>query len=108
MTGAAPSTPAPPDAVRLDIWLWRARFFKTRGAAATLVGKRGVRVQRAGAKQKTQKAGWRVRVGDVLTFAAPAGLRCVRVADLGRRRGPPAEARALYAEVSENRESGDA
>lgn len=110
MSVAAPhQTASPPsDCARLDVWLWRARFFKTRGTAAAFVGKRGVRVLRAGAKQKTSKAGWRVRVGDVLTFAAPVGLRCVRVEGLGKRRGPPAEARMLYVDVSQSGKGDDA
>ncbi len=88
------------DAARLDIWLWRARFFKKRSDAGAFVSKRGVRVARhGGAPNKVTKPGFRIRAQDVLTFARSGRTICVRVAGLGVRRGPAAEARTLYDEI---------
>ncbi|TVQ58564.1 MAG: RNA-binding S4 domain-containing protein [Rhodobacteraceae bacterium] len=77
--------------VRLDVWLWRARFFRTRTLAAKAVAG-GVRVNGA----RTDKPSACVRPGDVLTFVDGAGVRVAEVAALGARRGPAAEARSLY------------
>ena len=86
---------------RLDIWLWCARVAKTRGACTRLVAAGSVRVNR----QPTEKPHARVRPGDVLTLALGSPergvVRVLRVLALGDRRGPAAEARGLYEEVSE-------
>ena len=85
------SAPEPAsDGLRLDKWLWQARFFKTRALAAQLVGKRRVRINQA----IVTKAHHRIRPGDVLTFPQGAVVRVVRVVDLGSRRGPAREAQA--------------
>jgi ribosome-associated heat shock protein Hsp15 len=78
--------------LRLDKWLWHARFFKSRSQAASFCGGGRVRLNR----RPIEKASAAVRVGDVLTFAHASGIRVVRVRALGARRGPPAEAKALY------------
>ncbi len=57
------------DACRIDVWLWRARFFKTRSLAAHIVEDGGVRVSRGGARTPIDKPSRAVRPGDVLTFA---------------------------------------
>ncbi len=84
------------DAIRADVWLWRARFFKTRSLAARFVEEGRVRVTRAGQETRLDKPARPVRVGDELVFAVGGRLSAVRVEALGERRGPPAEARALY------------
>jgi ribosome-associated heat shock protein Hsp15 len=84
-----------PDSLRLDKWLWRARFFKTRTLAARAVSE-GVRVNGA----RTQKPSAAVRPGDVLTFALGPRVRVIEIVALGERRGPAAEAQALYADRS--------
>lgn len=84
------------DACRIDVWLWRARFFKTRSLAARIVEDGGVRLQRGGARAPVDKPSRAVRCGDVLTFAQGAKWVAVRVEALGERRGPAAEARELY------------
>jgi ribosome-associated heat shock protein Hsp15 len=90
------SAPEPAsDGLRLDRWLWQARFFKTRALAAQLVGKRRVRINQA----IVTKAHHRIRPGDVLTFPQGAAIRVVRVVDLGSRRGPAREAQRLYEEI---------
>lgn len=83
--------------LRLDTWLWHARLAKTKAACARLVEAGGFRLNR----QPVTKAHARLRVGDVLTFAWQEEVRVWRVLDLGERRGPASEARALYEEVGE-------
>ena len=80
---------------RLDKWLWRARFFKTRTLAAKACTAGHVR---SGGSAIT-KSHHRVRVGDVLTFAQGRYIRVVKVLALGARRGPALEARALYGDL---------
>ena len=81
---------------RADVWLWRARFFKTRSLAAKFVDEGKVRLTRAGAESRIDKCARPVRVGDQLVFAVGGRLIAVAVEALGERRGPPAEARTLY------------
>jgi ribosome-associated heat shock protein Hsp15 len=83
-------------ALRLDKWLWHARFLKTRSLATRLVNGGRVRLNR----RVIDKAAALVRPGDVLTFGLGPSVRVVRVLALGARRGPPAEARALYEDLS--------
>jgi ribosome-associated heat shock protein Hsp15 len=84
------------DACRIDVWLWRARFFKTRSLAAHIVEDGGVRLSRGGARTPIDKRSRAVRRGDVLTFAQGPRWLAVRVEALGARRGPAPEARTLY------------
>ena len=82
---------------RVDVWLWRARLFKTRSLAAQFVEAGRVRRTRLGVEQRLDKASRTVRPGDVLVFAVGGRVWTIRVAAVGVRRGPPSEARALYA-----------
>ncbi|MGC9956588.1 RNA-binding S4 domain-containing protein [Roseiarcus sp.] len=84
------------DACRIDVWLWRARFFKTRSLAARVIEDGGVRLTRGGARSPVDKPSRAVRPGDVLAFAQGQKWVAVRVEALGVRRGPATEARALY------------
>ena len=84
------------DACRIDVWLWRARFFKTRSLAARVVEEGGVRLTRGGARTAIDKPSRGIRCGDVLTFAQGPKWVVVRVEAFGERRGPATEARALY------------
>ncbi len=82
--------------IRLDKWLWQARFFKTRALAAATVKGGHVRVNgnRAGKPSQT------VRAGDVLTFAQASVIRVVRILGPGTRRGPAPEAQTLYEDLT--------
>lgn len=82
---------------RLDKWLWRARFFKTRALAAEAVAGGKVRVN--GARQT--KPGAMLKLGDALTIAKSGRVLIVAVEDFGARRGPAAEARTLYRDLDE-------
>ncbi len=84
------------DACRADVWMWRARFFKTRSLAAKYLDEGKVRLTRAGAETRIDKCARALKVGDRLVFAVGGRLIAVAVEGLGERRGPPAEARALY------------
>jgi len=84
------------DSARADVWLWRARFFKTRSLAARFVDEGRVRLTRAGQETRLDKCARPVKIGDALVFALGGKLIAVTVAGLGERRGPPAEARTLY------------
>jgi len=84
------------EGLRLDKWLWQARFFKTRSLAAKIAGRRKVRINRT----LVTKPHYRVRPGDVLTFPQGEDIRVIRILALGDRRGPAPEAQTLYEEVS--------
>ncbi len=89
---------------RLDKWLWCARFMKARSDCARLVEGGLVRINR----QATDKPHARLRPGDVLTMPLAHDIRVVRVLALATRRGPAAEARALYEEISPDAPLDDA
>ena len=82
--------------LRLDKWLWQARFFKSRPQAVDEIESGHVRIN----SQKTRKPGHVLRAGDVLTFPQGDDIRVVRVLDLGNRRGPASEAQTLYHDLS--------
>ncbi len=85
------------DAVRIDKWLWAARFFKTRGAASEAV--LGGRVHVNGTRVKPSKD---VRVGDTIEVTIRALRRTVHVTGLSDKRGPASVAATLYDETPES------
>lgn len=87
------------DAVRADVWLWRARFFKTRSLAAKFVEEGRIRLTRAGSESRIDKPSRTVKPSDVLVFGLTGRVIAVRVLDCGERRGPASEARGLYEPV---------
>lgn len=84
------------DACRADVWMWRARFFKTRSLAAKYLDEGKVRLTRGGSETRIDKCARPLKVGDRLVFAVGGRLIAVAVEGLGERRGPPGEARGLY------------
>ncbi|VXB81105.1 RNA-binding S4 domain-containing protein [Brevundimonas sp. G8] len=88
------------EACRIDLWLWRARFVKTRGLAADLVERGAVRLTHHGREARLDKPSRCVHVGDLLTFAEDGRVTSLRVEALGERRGPAEEARALYSFIA--------
>jgi len=82
-------------AIRLDRWLWQARFCKTRGVAARMIGAGAVRVNAV----RVTKPATAVHVGDGLSFAHGGAVHALRVLALGTRRGPATEARTLYRDL---------
>src|SRR5580765_8810159 len=83
--------------VRLDKWLWAARFFKTRGAATEAV--LGGRVHLNGARVKPSKE---VRVSDSVEITIGPVKRTVEVTGISDKRGPATVAATLYAETPES------
>ena len=81
---------------RVDVWLWRARFAKTRSLAAAMVERGLVRLTHQGRQTRLDKPSRCVHVGDALVFAVGGRLVELTVAGLGEQRGPAEEARALY------------
>ncbi len=91
----AKTTPFDSPKLRLDKWLWQARFFKGRDLAVELILGGHLRLN----GQRCTKPGHAVAVGDVLTFPLGAQIRVVRILALGQRRGPAPEAQALFADL---------
>ena len=81
--------------LRVDKWLWHARFFKTRTLAAKVVACGLLRVN----SRKAEKSSICVVAGDVLTFAQEKRVRVIKVVALGTRRGPFSEAKLLYEDL---------
>ena len=95
---AGPSGKPDPNAaqkLRLDKWLWQARFFKSRGLAAEVIEAGHVRVNGT----RVSRPGRDLSPGDTLTFPQGRRIRVVRVLALGVRRGPASEAQALYLDL---------
>ncbi|HVY34000.1 MAG TPA: RNA-binding S4 domain-containing protein [Caulobacteraceae bacterium] len=87
------------DGCRLDVWLWRARFFKTRALAGRFLEGGKLRVIRPGGEPtRVDKPSRLIRPGDRLMFALGGRLIEVEITALGERRGPAQEARTLYAD----------
>lgn len=82
--------------LRLDKWLWYARFFKSRSLATQFCQTGKLRINGSIVK----KAHHAVRPGEVLTFARGNQVRVIKVLALGTRRGPAPEAQALYDDLS--------
>ncbi|QNP40316.1 RNA-binding S4 domain-containing protein [Lysobacter solisilvae (ex Woo and Kim 2020)] len=96
-----PSTESPNaahDNVRLDLWLWAARFFKTRALAKHAIETGKIEV--AGQRAKPSRG---VRVGDALTIARGEETFEVEVRELSDTRGPASAAQGLYAESEASR-----
>jgi len=87
------------DACRADVWLWRARFFKTRSMACRFVEEGRIRLTRAGIESRIDKPSRPLKSGDVLVFGLGGRVIAVRVLGSGERRGPASEAREMYEAV---------
>jgi ribosome-associated heat shock protein Hsp15 len=83
--------------VRIDKWLWAARFYKTRSAASEAVA--GGRVHVNGARVKPSKE---VATGDRVEISTPGLKRAVVITGIADRRGPAKVAVTLYAETEES------
>ncbi len=85
----------PAERLRVDKWLWHARFFKTRGLAAEIASAGRLRIN----TERCTKPAQAVRPGDVLTFPQAGRIRVIRIEALSARRGPAPEAQALYTDL---------
>jgi ribosome-associated heat shock protein Hsp15 len=84
--------------IRIDKWLWQARFYRSRALAQDAAESGIVRLNGA----RVVKSGHAIKCGDVLTIPQGREILVVRVVALGKRRGPASEARALYEIVAGN------
>lgn len=82
--------------LRLDKWLWFARFYKTRTLAAAIVAGGAVRINGTPASKRSTT----ITAGDVLTFTKDDHVRVIRIEACGTRRGPAPEAQALYTDMA--------
>ncbi len=82
--------------LRLDKWLWYARFFKTRSLATGVCNAGRLRI----GGEIVSKAHHKVHPGDILTFPQGRQIRVVKILALAGRRGPAPEAQALYEDLS--------
>jgi len=81
-----------PESLRIDKWLWHARFCKTRVIAQAKAEAGHIRLT----GHRVEKASAAVRIGDVMTLPVGGKVVALRVLELGLRRGPAEEARTLY------------
>jgi ribosome-associated heat shock protein Hsp15 len=93
----------PAEALRIDKWLWAARFFKTRSLAADAV--EGGKVHLNGARAKPARP---VRGGDEIKIRRGPYEWVVVVRELSERRGPASEAQKLYEEIGESKRAREA
>ena len=92
------------DSLRVDKYLWFARFFKTRSLATKRANGGRIRIN----GNKIKKSSDTVRIGDILTFAQGNEIRVIRVLNLGTRRGPAQEAQSLYEDITPYEDTGEA
>ncbi len=83
------------ETLRLDKWLWHARFLKSRSLASKFCQSGKVRIN----GEATSKAHHKLKSGDVLTFPLGPRIRVIKVLELGTRRGPAKEAQSLYEDL---------
>jgi len=83
------------ETLRIDKWLWQARFFKSRTLAGKFVNSGKIRLNGA----PISKAHVAVKPKDVLTFPLGPHVRVIEVVKMGERRGPAPEARTLYEDL---------
>jgi ribosome-associated heat shock protein Hsp15 len=91
----------PGSTLRLDLFLWYARLARTRSAAQAIAVTGMLRMD----GRRIDRAHCPVRVGMVIAFPLDGRVRVLRVEALPTRRGPPAEARALYTALEPARSS---
>lgn len=88
------------ESVRMDVWLWAARFFRTRALA-----KKSCELGRVMSHKMPAKPAREVRVGDMLRVTTEGGEFEIEVLGVSEIRGPASEAQKLYRETDESREA---
>jgi ribosome-associated heat shock protein Hsp15 len=94
------------DRCRIDVWLWRARFLKSRTLAARLIDDGGVRLIRSEDAVRIDKASRTLTIGDQLMFARSGRLVSLEVLALAERRGSARDAQSLYRLLGEPAQDG--
>ena len=85
--------------IRLDTWLWYARFYKSRSLSSKAILSGKLRIN----SNKITKPATKVKTNDVLTLNYVNEIRIIQIQSLGSRRGPASEAQSLYIELTESR-----
>jgi len=91
-----------PRSLRLDLWLYRTRFFKTRTLATVFASRGKVRINRFGAVRRAKNGAAQLLADDVLTFVQKQRIIMIKVLAMPMRRGPAAEAVQCYEPLEEN------
>jgi ribosome-associated heat shock protein Hsp15 len=86
----------PSETMRIDKWLWAARFFKTRMEAQRLIASGRLRLDGA----RMSKPHRQVGTGHVLTFPKSKNIRVIKISALAAKRGPAVEAATLYEDLA--------
>ena len=82
--------------IRLDTWLWFARFYKSRSLSSKAILSGKLRVN----SNRIIKPASKVKINDVLTINHVNTVRIIQIQSIGSRRGPASEAQALYNDLS--------
>ena len=82
--------------MRVDKWLWHARFMRSRSKASKFCQSNNLRVN----GNIVYKAHYLVKPNDVLTFTMGNNIRVIKILNIGFRRGPASEAEELYDDIS--------
>ena len=85
--------------IRLDTWLWYARFYKSRSLSSKAILSGKLRIN----SNKITKPATKVKTNDVLTLNYIYEIRIIQIQSLGSRRGPASEAQSLYIDLTEDR-----
>jgi len=85
--------------IRLDTWLWYARFYKSRSLSSKAILSGKLRIN----SNKITKPATKVKTNDVLTLNYVNEIRIIQIQSLGSRRGPASEAQSLYIDLTEER-----
>ena len=85
--------------IRLDTWLWYARFYKSRSLSSKAILSGKLRIN----SNKITKPATKVKTNDVLTLNYVNEIRIIQIQSLGSRRGPASEAQSLYIDLTENK-----
>lgn len=90
------TSPPTDGGLRIDKWLWYARFFKTRSAATKMVASNKLRLN----GEVMGKPHRQIHIGQTLTFPQASQIRVIQIEALGTRRGPATEAATLYTDLA--------
>ena len=85
--------------IRLDTWLWYARFYKSRSLSSKAILSGKLRIN----SNKITKPATKVKTNDVLTLNYVNEIRIIQIQSLGSRRGPASEAQSLYIDLTEDK-----
>lgn len=84
------------DRMRIDAFLYRARFFKTRAIASRAISGKGARIARDEQIRRTDKPSANIMPGDTISFSQAARVVTLHVLELPKRRGPAPEVQTCY------------